>query len=105
MRAWYCVRSQPKHEHIAAAHLKRSRDIEVYLPRIRFKRSTRQGPAWFTEALFRAIFSPLRSCPLLPASASRAGVRGVVHFGGQWPQVPIKSSRNSGRQSVPTAST
>jgi hypothetical protein len=32
--AWFCVRSQPKHEHIAAAHLKQEPGIEVYLPRI-----------------------------------------------------------------------
>src|ERR1035437_7163225 len=50
--AWFCVRSQPKHEHIAAAHLKREPGIEVYLPRVRFKRATRRGPVWFTEALF-----------------------------------------------------
>src|ERR1039458_7771599 len=50
--AWFCIRSQPKHEHIAAAHLKREPGIEVYLPRVRFKRATRRGPVWFTEAFF-----------------------------------------------------
>src|SRR5215813_8963248 len=51
--AWFCVRTQPKHEHIAAAQLRQGRDIEVFLPRIRYKRRTRLGLAWVTEALFR----------------------------------------------------
>ena len=42
--AWFCVRSQPKHEHIAAANLRRNPDIDVLNLRIRFKRSTRRGP-------------------------------------------------------------
>ena len=41
---WYCLRSQPKHEHIAAAHLRRLDQVTVFCPRIKFKRSTRQGP-------------------------------------------------------------
>ena len=49
--AWFCLRTQPKHEHIAAAHFRGDPDLEVYLPRIRFKRATRRGPVWFTEAL------------------------------------------------------
>ena len=53
--AWFCVRSHPKHEHIAAAHL-RERKLEVYLPRIRFQRCTRRGLVWFTEALFPNYF-------------------------------------------------
>ena len=44
--AWFCLRTQPKHEHIAAAHLKDDPGIEIYLPRIRFKRATRRGPVW-----------------------------------------------------------
>jgi len=49
--AWFCVRSQPKHEHIAAARLRES-GLEVFLPRIRFKKHSVRGPVWVTEALF-----------------------------------------------------
>src|SRR5215472_8501834 len=51
--AWFCVRTHPKHEHIAAAQLRQEQDIEVFLPRIRYRRSTRLGPAWVNEALFK----------------------------------------------------
>jgi transcriptional antiterminator RfaH len=88
-KAWFCVRTQSKHEHIAAAHLCREGDIEVYLPRIRFKRSTRQGPVWFTEALFpNYLFARFELSKALRKVHHARGVRGVVHFGDQWPQIP-----------------
>jgi|SRR5215471_11977239 len=87
--SWFCLRTQPKHEHIAAGHLKEHSEIEVYLPRIRFKRSTRRGPVWFTEALFPnylfARFDLARSIRLV---RHVQGIRGIVHFGNQWPTVP-----------------
>jgi transcriptional antiterminator RfaH len=89
MLNWYCLRAQPKHEHIAAAHLKKEADIEVYLPRIRFKRSTRQGPVWFTEALFpNYLFARFDLALCLRKVQAARGVRGVVHFGQRWPFIP-----------------
>src|SRR3954454_1564060 len=86
---WFCIRTQPKHEHIAAAHLKKEADIEVYLPRIRFKRATRQGPVWFTEALFpNYLFARFDLAACLRRVHHARGVRGVVHFGEQWPAIP-----------------
>ena len=86
--AWYCVRTQTKHEHIAAARL-RSAAVEVFLPRIRFKKPSVRGPVWVTEALFPnylfAHFDPQLSLRLV---RSAAGVVTVVGFGGQWPAVP-----------------
>ena len=87
--AWFCVRSQPKHEHIAAAHLKREPGIEVYLPRVRFKRATRRGPVWFTEALFpNYLFARFDLGQCLRQVCHAQGIRGVVHFGDRWPIVP-----------------
>jgi transcriptional antiterminator RfaH len=87
--AWFCVRSQPKHEHIAAAHLARELDLEIYLPRIRFKRATRRGPVWFTEALFPGyLFARFDLAAGLRRVCHARGVRGVVHFGHRWPVVP-----------------
>jgi len=87
--AWYCVCAQPKHEHIAAAHLRKDASLEVFLPRIRFKRATRLGPQWVTEALFpNYLFARFDlSIRLRQVCASR-GVRGVVHFGEHWPSIP-----------------
>ena len=50
--AWFCLRAQPKHEHIAAQHLKKLPGVEVFCPRVRFQRATRRGKVWFTEAMF-----------------------------------------------------
>ena len=91
--AWFCVRSQPKHEHIAAANLRRhTNQIEVLNLRIRFKRSTRRGPVWVTEALFPgyvlARFDLDRCLRLVQASG---GVTGIVHFGVRWPTVPSEA--------------
>ena len=86
---WFCLRSQPKHEHVAAAQLAEEPDIEVYLPRIRFRRPTRQGPKWFTEALFpNYLFARFELATSLRKVKSSRGVRDVVHFGERWPAVP-----------------
>lgn len=50
--AWFCLKSQPKHEHIASAHLRQMQGVEVFCPRLRFKRVTRYGARWFEEAMF-----------------------------------------------------
>lgn len=86
--AWFCVRSQPKHEHIAAARL-REAGLEVFLPRVRFKKQSVRGPVWVTEALFPnyffARFDPRDSVRLVRHAA---GVSTVVHFGAHVPAVP-----------------
>ena len=88
VRNWFCVRSQPKHEHIAAAHLKNMDGIEVFLPRIRFQRSTRQGLVWVTEALFPSyLFARFEWHNSLRRVQSARGVSGVVHFGARWPVI------------------
>ncbi len=50
--AWYCVRTRTKTEHLVAERLRRLRDVGVFCPRIRYRKPTRRGPVWFTEALF-----------------------------------------------------
>jgi transcriptional antiterminator RfaH len=86
--AWFCIQSHPKHEHIAAAHL-RLTGLEVYLPRIRFQRATRRGIVWFTEALFpNYLFARFELATWLRRLNHLCGVQDVVHFGNQWPAVP-----------------
>jgi transcriptional antiterminator RfaH len=86
--AWFCLRSQPKHEHIAAAHLQQNQ-VDVFLPRIRFQRTTRTGPAWVTEALFpNYLFARFDWHHSLRLVCHSPGVSGVVHFGLHWPIVP-----------------
>jgi transcriptional antiterminator RfaH len=86
---WFCVQTQPKHEHIAAAQLRTNSKIEVFLPRIRYRRSTRSGPAWVTEALFpNYLFAHFDLVSQLRLVQAVRGVRNVVHFGARWPTIP-----------------
>ncbi len=42
-KAWYCARTKPKHEHIAAANLLKNLGLEVFNPRLRVERATQRG--------------------------------------------------------------
>jgi transcriptional antiterminator RfaH len=87
--AWYCLRSQPRHEHIAASHLAYGADFEVYLPRIRVPRPTRSGPVWRTEALFpNYLFARFELGQAARRVQYTRGVSGIVHFGDHWPSIP-----------------
>jgi transcriptional antiterminator RfaH len=87
--AWFCLRSQPKHEHIAAGHLRQMEGVEVFNPRIRFPRSTRKGKVIVTEAMFpNYLFARFDWKSSLTRVHYAPGVSGVVHFGSKWPTVP-----------------
>jgi transcriptional antiterminator RfaH len=84
--AWYCVRSQPKREHIAAAHLRSAlaagEGVEVYCPRLRFEKMTRRGRVWFTEALFPGyLFARFNLTAHQKIVTYAQGVTGIVRFG------------------------
>lgn len=88
--AWYCLRTQPKHEHIAAAHLRRSiENMDVFNPQFKIRRQTRRGAVWFVEALFPgylfAWFDPKCS---MQAIKRTPGISTVVHFGTITPSIP-----------------
>ena len=86
--AWFCVRSQPKHEHIVAAGLRRLGSVEVFHPHIRQRRITRRGPVWFTEALFpNYVFARFDLEAHLHQVRFTTGVSTVVHFGDRWPTI------------------
>lgn len=85
-RAWFCVRTRPKSEHIAAAHLRDLEAVEVFNPRIRFKRPRKGHTMWVTEALFPGyIFAKFNWMNSLKTVFYTNGVTGIVHFGEQWP--------------------
>ena len=87
--AWFCLRSQPKHEHIAAGHLRQIENVEVFNPRIRYTRPTRVGPATVTESMFpNYLFARFDWQTLLNRVHYAPGVSGIVHFGSKWPTVP-----------------
>lgn len=79
---WYCVHCQPKHEHIAAAHLRKLEGVDVYCPRIKFKRVTRQGSVWVTEAMFPTyIFCRFDFQTMHRMVSYSQGVRNILRFG------------------------
>src|SRR3954452_7263073 len=53
---WFCVKAQPKREHLAASSLQKVASIACYAPRIRFRKLTQRGLVWFVEPLFPGYF-------------------------------------------------
>jgi len=86
---WYCVRSQPKHEHIAAAHLRRIEGVsQVFSPQLRVRRGTKRGAVWFVEALFPGyLFCRFAPDYSLQGVSTVPGVKGLVIFGDNVPTV------------------
>lgn len=87
--AWYCARTKPKHEHIAAANVSRAMGLEVFQPRLRVERATRRGMVRLVEPLFPCYifvrcalekdFNDLRHV---------SGISSLVRFGQKIPVVP-----------------
>lgn len=88
--AWFCVRTQQKHEHIAAAHLRRAvAEVEVFNPRLRIRRATKRGAVWFVEALFPGyLFAKFVPEDSLHSVRGTPGVKTIVTFGLMAPVIP-----------------
>ena len=86
---WFVIRTRPKSEHIAAAHLQRFANIdEVFAPRIRFEKGTARGKVWFTEALFPCyIFARFDLTEKLRMVNATNAVSGILRFNDLYPQV------------------
>lgn len=82
---WYCARSLPKQEHIAASSL-RLRGIEAFNPRIRFRRLTCRGSSRVTESLFPGyLFARFDLAGQLDQVRFSRGIHSVVRFGFCYP--------------------
>jgi transcription antitermination factor NusG len=80
--AWFCLRAQPKREHIAATGLRRLEGVEVFCPRIRFRKPTARGPVWFVEAMFPGYpFARFDYATQRGLVRTANGISGLVHFG------------------------
>ena len=87
--AWYCARTKPKHEHIAAANLVKLLGLEVFHPRLRVERATRRGVVRVVEPLFPCyIFVRCLPNEKLNEIRYANGVSSLVHFAEQVPTVP-----------------
>lgn len=86
---WFCVRAQPKREHIAAGHLQELEGVEVFCPRLRYRKATRRGKIWWVEPLFPGyLLAKFNLGQMERAVTFCQGVSGLIRFGGKIPSVP-----------------
>jgi transcriptional antiterminator RfaH len=87
--SWYCARTKPKHEHLAAVGLVRQRGLEVFNPRLRMERATQRGLVRVIEPLFPGyIFVRCPSSESLEEVRYSVGISSLVHFGQRIAVVP-----------------
>jgi transcriptional antiterminator RfaH len=86
---WYCARTKPKHEHIAAANVRQQLGLEVFHPQLRVERATRRGAVRVVEPLFPGyIFIHCVMADSLNEIRHTNGISSLVHFGDRIPPVP-----------------
>jgi transcriptional antiterminator RfaH len=79
---WFCLRAQPKREHIAAACLRHSSGVKVFSPRVRFRKHTNRGPVWFVESMFPGYLFAQFDYPTFHRRVRQGpGITGFVQFG------------------------
>jgi transcriptional antiterminator RfaH len=87
--SWFCLRAQPKREHIAAACLRQISDVEAFCPRLRFRKLTSRGPVWFIEAMFPGyLFARFDYANRNRLIRQGPGVNGFVQFGERLAMLP-----------------
>jgi transcriptional antiterminator RfaH len=86
--AWYCARTKPKHEHIAAANIRKNLKLKVFNPRLRIHRATQRGIARLVEPLFPCyIFIHCVLEEKMNEIQHANGVSSLVRFGLKIPKV------------------
>lgn len=79
---WVCLRTHPKHEHIAAAQLRHISGVEVFNPQLRMERTTRRGRVCSTESLFmNYLFARFVLETMLERVRYTPSVKRIVQFG------------------------
>ncbi|MDP3850144.1 MAG: transcription termination/antitermination NusG family protein [Luteolibacter sp.] len=95
------MRSQTKREHIAAGHLRELDGVQVFCPRLRYRKATRRGKIWWIEPLFPGyLLAKFKLAEMERAVTFCQGVRGLVRFGSGIPPVPdsfVEALRNEVR--------
>lgn len=86
--AWYSARTKPKHEHIAAANVRRHLLLPVFFPRLRLEKMTRRGLVRVAEPLFPGyIFIRCIVEERVNDIQHLSGMSRLVQFGGKFPRV------------------
>ena len=87
--SWFCLRAQPKREHIAAACLRQNSEVEVFCPRVRFRKHTNRGPVWFVESMFPGYLFARFDYPTFHRRIRQGpGISGIVQFGDRLALLP-----------------
>ena len=79
---WFCLRAQPKREHLAAVGLRKRFNIVCFAPRLRSRKLTRRGAVWFVEAMFPGYFFAQFDYQAERRRVEHSpGVTGILQFG------------------------
>lgn len=88
-KQWFCVRTKPKKERMAAASIASLLSLDVFCPQIRFRRKTARGPVWFQEAMFPGyIFVRFEMSEMKRAVSYAPGVLNIPTFNERYVSVP-----------------
>ncbi len=86
---WFCVRTQPKRENLAAKSLSQLEGVESFCPRLRYRKATRRGKIWWVEAMFPGyIFARFSQDESARAVLHTQGVMTLLKFGDSVPAIP-----------------
>jgi transcriptional antiterminator RfaH len=81
---WYCIKTKPKQESLVTRLLRSELGMEVFCPKIRFKRARSTGVAWVNEAMFPGyLFARFIYPELYRRIAATSGVAKTLSFGGR----------------------
>jgi transcriptional antiterminator RfaH len=85
---WYCLRTTPKREHIAAQHLRQTSHLDVFCPRLRIRKATTRGAKWFVEAMFPGyIFAKFPFAERHREVQYSPNVTAILAFGGIYARI------------------
>lgn len=85
--AWFCARTQPGRQNVAAAHL-RSFGVEVFNPQFITRKAARAGVIWKSAPLFpNYLFARFNFVADYRRVNYGFGMSGLVRFGGRYAEV------------------
>ncbi len=89
---WYCAKTKPKQDHIAAARLRQNLGLEVFSPRLRSEQTTIRGVVKnITEPVFPGyVFVRCSLDDHIGQIRHTPGISGLVSFGDRIPPVPAE---------------
>jgi transcriptional antiterminator RfaH len=88
--AWYVLRTQLKRERLAAVNLRLLEGVEVFLPRLKYQKTTRRGRVWWVEPLFPGYLLARFSLTEMGRIVTyTGGVSRLIRFGEEVPEVPV----------------